>query len=59
MNTLKQIADVTLPTHWANFRVLAFEGKKSHSATGKGPVETALALILGDIHGEPPIVRIH
>ncbi len=59
MNTLKQIADVTLPTHWANFRVLAFEGKKSHSATGKGPAETALALILGDIHGEPPIVRIH
>jgi GTP cyclohydrolase II len=46
---LKQIADVCLPTRWANFRVLAFEGMQ----------ETALALVLGDIHCSPPIVRIH
>ena len=59
LNTLKQIADVTLPTHWANFRVLAFEGKKPGSETKEGHPETALALILGDIHSTPPIVRIH
>ena len=59
LNTLKQIADVTLPTHWANFRVLAFEGTKPGSETKEGHAETALALILGDIHSAPPIVRIH
>jgi GTP cyclohydrolase II len=59
LNTLKQIADVTLPTHWANFRVLAFEGTQSSSGTKDGRSETALALILGDIHSAPPIVRIH
>jgi GTP cyclohydrolase II len=59
LNTLKQIADVTLPTHWADFRVLAFEGTQSRSGTKEGHSETALALILGDIHSAPPIVRIH
>jgi GTP cyclohydrolase II len=59
LNTLKQIAAVTLPTRWANFRVLAFEGERLGSGTKKGHAETALALILGDIHSAPPIVRIH
>ena len=59
MNTLRQIADVTLPTHWANFRVLAFEKTKPGSSAGEGSSETALALILGDIHHAPPTVRIH
>jgi GTP cyclohydrolase II len=55
---LKQIADVSLPTHWADFRLLAFEGTRM-DAESKGRVETALALVLGDIHGSPPVVRIH
>jgi GTP cyclohydrolase II len=59
LNTLKQIADISLPTHWANFRVLAFEGEKPRSETEDVRSETALALILGDIHSAPPIVRIH
>jgi GTP cyclohydrolase II len=59
LNTLKQIADVTLPTHWADFRVLAFERIKPNTERREGNPETALALILGDIHSAPPIVRIH
>jgi GTP cyclohydrolase II len=59
LNNLKQIADITLPTHWANFRVLAFEWTQPGSETKEGRSETALALILGDIHNAPPIVRIH
>lgn len=55
--TLKQIADVLLPTEWATFRLLAFEG--SHTDRSPKEAETALALILGDIHGTPPVVRIH
>lgn len=57
--TLKQIADVSFPTHWANFRLLAFEALITNRKTGKQNLETALALVLGSIHRCPPIVRIH
>jgi len=56
---LRQIADVQLPTQWANFRLLAFEGVQANSETSGKAQETALALVLGDIHSRPPIVRIH
>jgi GTP cyclohydrolase II len=56
---LRQIADVSFPTRWANFRLLAFEGIHAGDEGGKERVETALALIHGDIHSSPPMVRIH
>ena len=56
---LRQIADVQFPTQWANFRLLAFEGVQANSETSGKTQETALALVLGDIHSGPPIVRIH
>jgi GTP cyclohydrolase II len=56
---LKQIADVGFPTRWANFRLLAFEGLYEREAGGGERLETALALVLGDIHSSPPVVRIH
>lgn len=54
---LKKVADVSFPTHWGDFRLLAFEGVDSRRRLSK--TETLLALILGDIHAEPPLVRIH
>lgn len=57
--TLKQIADVHFPTRWANFRLLGFEAHHKNRKTGKKSLETALALVLGDIEGFPPMVRIH
>ncbi len=59
LNTLKQIADVTLPTHWAEFRVLAFEASRDDVGPNEKRPESALALLLGDIHSAAPIVRIH
>lgn len=59
MIKLKQIADISFPTSWAHFRMLAFEGIHVGSGTKEVRVETALALILGDIHSSPPVVRIH
>ncbi len=53
-----KIADVHFPTSWAKFRLLAFEGRVQGAAEA-GPPETALALVLGNIHSSPPIVRIH
>jgi len=57
--TLKKIAEVSLPTTWANFRLLGFEGVQAKNETTSGSQESALALVLGDIHKSPPIVRIH
>ncbi|MGB8481487.1 MAG: GTP cyclohydrolase II [Acidobacteriaceae bacterium] len=56
---LKQIADVSFPTHWADFRLLAFKGTHADNETKEERLETALALVLGDIHSFPPVVRIH
>ena len=56
---IKQIANVSLPTRWAHFRLLAFESAISGGALKEESSETALALILGDIHSSPPVVRIH
>jgi GTP cyclohydrolase II len=56
---LKQIADVSFPTHWADFRLLAFKGMHFDNEAKEERPETALALVLGDIHSFPPVVRIH
>jgi len=57
--TLEQIADVNFPTRWADFRLLAFEEGPLGDAVREGHRETAVALLLGDIHSAPPVVRIH
>ncbi len=59
MITLTQIADVNFPTRWADFRLLAFENGPSGNAAKERHRETAVALLLGDIHRFPPVVRIH
>lgn len=57
MSTLRKIADVSFPTRWASFRLLAFEMRDEDECSGR--CETALALILGDIRNGSPFVRIH
>ncbi len=56
---LKQIADVRFPTRWATFRLLSFAAIHANAKTKKESVETALALVLGDVHRFAPVVRIH
>jgi len=59
LTTLRQIADVSFPTRWAHFRLLGFEGLGATREVEITPWESALALVLGDIHSSPPVVRIH
>src|ERR1700757_3049633 len=55
----RQIAQANLPTRWASFRLLAFEALRSNGIKRK-QLETAVALVLGDLHASPPpVVRIH
>ncbi len=53
----RQIADVKLPTRWADFRLLGFQG--FNAAGCREAPESAIALVLGDIYRCSPIVRIH
>lgn len=54
---VRKVASADFPTRWGNFQILGFEGEFDR---GDGPrVETAVALVMGDIHGEAALVRIH
>ncbi len=57
MSTIEQIAEANFPTRWGKFRILGFEGHFDFE--GERRKETAVALIMGDIHTEIPLVRIH
>ena len=65
--SVKKIADADFPTRWGAFRILGFEGVltaprpcKNGPANGKdGKIEGLVALVMGDIHSTPPVVRIH
>ena len=49
----RQVADASLPTQWGEFRALGFERLIN------GRLETAMALVMGDISSGTPLVRIH
>ncbi len=55
--TVKKIAEAKFPTRWGQFRILGFEGH--FLSEGERRREEAVALVMGDIHTEPPLVRIH
>jgi len=64
--SVRKVAEADFPTRWGQFRILGFEGVlpaprpccDEGARTGK-LVEGLVALVMGDIHSTPPIVRIH
>jgi GTP cyclohydrolase II len=56
-NSVKKIAEANFPTRWGTFRILGFEGH--FGADSDRRKETGVALVMGDIHATPPLVRIH
>jgi GTP cyclohydrolase II len=63
---VKKVADADFPTRWGHFRILGFEGTRidpepCNPGTTPMPtkIEGAIALVLGNIHSGPPVVRIH
>ncbi|HMF90842.1 MAG TPA: GTP cyclohydrolase II [Candidatus Angelobacter sp.] len=54
-STVRKLAEADFPTRWGHFRIMGFEGL----FRGDRRVEEAVALVLGDIHAKPPLVRIH
>jgi GTP cyclohydrolase II len=66
--SVKKVAEADFPTRWGAFRILGFEGRLAEAGAcgesaddGKhrGEVEGLVALVMGDIHSRPPLVRIH
>lgn len=65
-SSVRKVADADFPTRWGHFRIMGFEGVIDNpepcNANVPAPltrVESAVALVMGDIHSRPPIVRIH
>ncbi|HEV8523608.1 MAG TPA: GTP cyclohydrolase II [Terriglobales bacterium] len=54
---IRKVAEADFPTRWGQFRILGFEG---YDQTGsERRMETAVALVTGDIRAAPPLVRVH
>jgi GTP cyclohydrolase II len=61
MESVKKIAEADFPTRWGTFRILGFEGISAARPDCEPvrEVEELVALVMGDIHAAPPVVRIH
>ncbi|HXC96740.1 MAG TPA: GTP cyclohydrolase II [Edaphobacter sp.] len=64
--SVKKVAEADFPTRWGRFRIFGFEGVVENPAQCNDNIpapavrtESAIALVMGDIHSAPPIVRIH
>jgi len=62
--TVTQVAEADFPTRWGSFRIFGFEGHPASAANGCAPAqpgapEGLVALVMGDVHAAPPLVRIH
>jgi GTP cyclohydrolase II len=54
---VRQLASADFPTRWGKFRILGFRGEFGTSSSPRD--EDAVALVMGDIHSAPPLLRIH
>jgi GTP cyclohydrolase II len=62
LESVTKIAEADFPTRWGQFRIYGFEGHRRPediAGTHLRPVEELLALVMGDIDTQPPLVRIH
>ena len=56
-DTIRKLATADFPTRWGRFQILGFEGEFGDNSPRR--LETAVALVMGDIHSTAPLVRIH
>ena len=64
--SVTKVAEADFPTRWGVFRIFGFEGVLAEPRPDCEPeppagsaVEGLVALVMGDIHSAPPLVRIH
>jgi len=55
-----KVAEADFPTRWGHFRIHGFEAPNTIlTDRRKAQKEEAVAIVMGDIHGDAPLVRIH
>src|SRR5437667_11272116 len=54
--TVRQIASTRMPTKWGVFQIFGFERE---ILNGSRHVETAMAMVMGDLTDGDPLLRIH
>jgi GTP cyclohydrolase II len=54
---VQQLASADFPTRWGTFRIHGFRAESG--SDGDRRVEEAVALVMGDVHSTPPLVRVH
>jgi GTP cyclohydrolase II len=54
---IEQVASADFPTRWGRFRIYGFRAESG--SDGNPRIEEAVALVMGDVHSKPPLVRIH
>jgi GTP cyclohydrolase II len=64
--SVNKVAEADFPTRWGRFRILGFEGLLpaprpccEQAAKEGRRTEGLVALVMGDVHSMPPLVRIH
>src|ERR1700693_4242526 len=53
---VRQVASTRIPTRWGTFQTLGYEWEVPD---GSGRIETAIALLIGNLTEDAPLVRIH
>ena len=57
---VRKLAEADFPTRWGHFRIMGFESQMGGNQIGDSKnKEEAVALVMGDIHSAPPLIRIH
>ncbi len=56
-SSIQHVASADFPTRWGNFRIYGFRSQPS--GDGNCEPEEAVALVMGDVHSSPPLVRVH
>ncbi len=56
-NDVQQLASADFPTRWGKFRIYGFRAE--FGSDGNRRTEEAVALVMGDVKSEPPLVRVH
>jgi GTP cyclohydrolase II len=61
VNAVQQVASADFPTRWGTFRIYGFRAgfRSEPGSDGDHRVEEAVALVMGDVHSTPPLVRVH
>ncbi len=60
VSSLRQVAAADFPTRWGAFRIFGFKGEFGGGVDGEARrIEEAVTLVMGDVHSQPPLVRIH